>query len=78
MKKLIPFGFDYSTIGTINYIEEFYKATKLLLSEYFDNKLSTQQIYKKYNCQEYFRCEGTLRYFLKQKLKQNTRNLSEA
>lgn len=78
LKKLIPFGFDYSTIGTINYIEEFYKATKLLLSEYFDNKLSTQQIYKKYNCQEYFRCEGTLRYFLKQKLKQNTRNLSEA
>jgi hypothetical protein len=49
-----------------------------LLTEYFDNKLSAQQIFIKYNCSDYFNCEGTLRYFLKSKLKQKTRNFSEA
>lgn len=50
LKKLIPFGFDYSTIGTIRYIDEFNKAIDLLLYEYFNNKLSPRQIYEKYNC----------------------------
>lgn len=78
LKKLIPFGFDFSSIGSLRYIEEFNKASKVLLTEYFDNKLSTQQIFVKYNCKEYFNSEGTLRYFLKYKLKKQTRNSSEA
>ena len=39
LRILIPFGFDYSKIGTVDFIEEFNKASKLLLTEYFDNKL---------------------------------------
>ena len=78
LQKLIPFGFDYSTIGTLDYIKEFNKAVNIILGEYYDNKLSAHSIFIKYNCQEYFKCEGTLRYFIKQKLKQKTRSLSEA
>lgn len=39
-KNLIPFGFDYSKIGTIDYMEEYYKAMCVLLIEYYDNMLS--------------------------------------
>ena len=78
LKKLIPFGFDYSSIGSLRYFEEFKKATELLIYEYYDNKLSPCQIFLKYNCKEYFKSEGTLRYFLKNKLRLNTRGLSEA
>ena len=40
LKKLISFGFDYSSIGTIRYFEEFNKAIELLIYEYYNNKLS--------------------------------------
>ena len=62
----------------MRYIDEFNKVIDLLLNEYFKNKLSPRQIYEKYNCKEYFNSEGTLRYFLKEKLNTQTRNASEA
>jgi hypothetical protein len=40
LKKLIPFGFDFSSIGSLRYIEEFNKAVKVLLTEYFNNNLT--------------------------------------
>ena len=78
LKKLTPFGFDMTTIGTLKYLEEINKVIELLKTEYYDNQLSTTLIYKKYNCQNYFKSEGTLRYFLKEKLKLKTRTSSEA
>lgn len=52
-QNLIPFGFDYSKMGTIEYMDEYYKSICVILIEYYDNMLSPKQIYEKYNCSEY-------------------------
>ena len=64
-KNLIPFGFDYSKIGTPEYVNEYYKALEVIKTEYFENKLSSQQIFEKYNCREYFKYESVIRNILK-------------
>ena len=64
-KNLIPFGFDYSKIGTIDYMEEYYKAMCVLLIEYYDNMLSPRQIYEKYNCSEYINSDVTIKNIIK-------------
>jgi predicted RNA-binding Zn-ribbon protein involved in translation (DUF1610 family) len=64
-KNLIPFGFDYSKIGTIDYMEEYYKAMCVLLIEYYDNMLSPRQIYEKYNCSEYINSDVTIKNVIK-------------
>jgi hypothetical protein len=45
----IYFGFDITTIGSINAIEEYYKVKDLLWKEYNENNLSVSQIKEKYN-----------------------------
>ena len=64
-KNLIPFGFDYSKIGTPEYVNEYYKALEVIKTEYFENKLSSPQIFEKYNCREYFKYESVIRNILK-------------
>ena len=76
-KNLIPFGFDYSKLGTIEYITEYNKVIELLKYEYFENKLSAKQIYEKYNCQQYFKYETVIRNLLKSE-NFKTRNISES
>ena len=64
-KNLIPFGFDYSKIGTPEYVNEYYKALEVIKTEYFENKLSSRQIFEKYNCREYFKYESVIRNIFK-------------
>ena len=40
-------------MGTIEYMDEYYKSICVILIEYYDNMLSPKQIYEKYNCSEY-------------------------
>ena len=77
LEILYPFGFNKNTIGTLQYIDEFNKASKIILTEYFDNKLSVQEIYTKYNCSHYFKV-WKLFYFMKNILEIKLRTLSEA
>lgn len=60
-QNLIPFGFDYSKIGTIDYIDEYYKSMCVILIEYYDNMLSPKQIYEKYNCSKYIKSDVTIK-----------------
>lgn len=78
LKVLFAFDFDESTIGTINYIEEFNKASKILLEEYFINKLSAQSIFDKYDCSRYIKSEWYIRYFIVKKLGKKLRNKADA
>jgi len=78
LRILIPFGFDVKTIGTLSYIDEFKKASKILLYEYFINKLSAREIFEKYKCSKYISSEWFIRHFIKNKLKHNLRSMSEA
>lgn len=75
-KTLIPFGFDYSKIGTPEYVNEYYKALEVIKTEYFINKLSPRQIYEKYNCQEYGNIDNIRNILKSEKLE--TRDISES
>lgn len=76
-KKLIPFGFDFSKIGTLEYIKEYNKVIKIITKEYFDNGMSPKEIYDKYNCKEYFKSVYTITNILKSENYQ-VRNLSKS
>ena len=75
--KLIPFGFDITSLGSERIIEEFYKCKELLYNEYVINKLSLADIYKKYNCSKYINHSETLLHVFKD-WKFNTRSYSDA
>ena len=75
--KLIPFGFDITSLGSERIIEEFYKCKELLYNEYVVNKLSPADIYKKYNCSKYIKHSETLLHVFKY-WKFNTRSYSDA
>ena len=76
-RNLIPFGFDFSKIGTIEYIDEYYKSIYIILIEYYDNMLSPKQIYEKYNCSEYINSDVTIKNIIIN-AGFKVRNLSEA
>lgn len=76
-KNLIPFGFDYSKIGTDAFFNEYEKAINLLVSEYLNNHLSPKDIYDKYNCSKYINHSETILWILK-KIGINTRGWSES
>lgn len=76
-KNLIPFGFNYNTIGTEKYIEEHNKVKNILYNEYINNHLSPREIYDKYNCSEYINNSETLLHIFKH-WKFNTRGWSQA
>ena len=76
-KKLIPFGFDFSKIGTKDFFNEYEKSISLLIWEYEENKLSPKAIYEKYKLSRYFKSFETLLPILKQ-LGIKTRNIQEA
>lgn len=63
--KLIPFGFDINSLYTKRIIEEHKKVKQLLYNEYVNNGLSPADIYKKYNCKEYFNNSETLLHIFK-------------
>lgn len=75
--KLIPFGFDITSLGSERIIEEFYKCKELLYNEYVINKLSPADIYKKYNCSTYINNSETLLHVFKA-WGFNTRSYSDA
>ena len=75
--KLIPFGFDITSLGSERIIEEFYKCKELLYNEYIINKLSPADIYKKYNCSKYINHSETLLHIFKD-WEFNTRSYSGA
>lgn len=75
-KNLIPFGFDYNKIGTIEFFDEYKKAIDLLIYEYNQN-LSPKDIYDKYNCSLYINNSETILHILKG-LGVRTRGWSEA
>lgn len=75
--KLIPFGFDITSLGSERIIEEFYKCKELLYNEYIINKLSPADIYKKYNCSKYIKHSETLLHVFKN-WGFNTRSYSDA
>ena len=77
LKKFIPFGFDFSKIGTLDYIDEYYKSINLILNEYYDNELSAEDIFNKYNCINYFKSSRTI-YNIIVSLGFKPRTLSEA
>jgi len=75
--KLIPFGFDITSLGSERIIEEFYKCKELLYNEYVINKLSPADIYIKYNCSKYINHSETLLHVFKD-WGFNTRSYSDA
>lgn len=75
--KLIPFGFDITSLGSERIIEEFYKCKELLYNEYVINKLSPADIYIKYNCSKYINHSETLLHVFKD-WQFNTRSYSDA
>ncbi len=75
--KLIPFGFDITSLGSERIIKEFYKCKELLYNEYVINKLSPADIYKKYNCSKYINHSETLLHVFKD-WGFNTRSYSDA
>ena len=80
-KNLIPFGFDYSKLGTIDYINEYKKVIELLKYEYFENKLSSREIFIKYDCIKYFKYESVIRNIFKTehiKIRSNSESLKNA
>lgn len=64
-KKLIPFGFDITSLYTERIVQEHQKVKELLYDEYVNNGLSPKDIYNKYNCQEYFNNSETLLHIFK-------------
>lgn len=76
-KNLIPFGFDYSKIGTSEFFNEYEKAINVLVFEYVNNHLSPKDIYDKYNCYNYINHSETILWTLKQ-LGIHTRGWSES
>lgn len=75
--KLIPFGLNIGLLGTTAFPEEYFKCKQLLYTEYVLNKLSPKDIYKKYNCSQYFNNFETLLHIFKE-WGFETRNRSEA
>ena len=63
--KLIPFGFDITSLYSERIIEEHKKVKELLYNEYVNNGLSPADIYTKYNCKEYFNNSETLLHIFK-------------
>jgi len=63
--KLIPFGLDITKLYTEDFIKEHKKVKQLLYKEYVENCLSPADIYKKYNCKEYFNHSETLLHLFK-------------
>lgn len=76
-KKFIPFGLNIELLGTTAFPEEYFKCKQLLYTEYVLNKLSPKDIYKKYNCSQYFNnFESLLQIFKEWGFE--TRNRSDA
>lgn len=73
-KRLIVFGFDIETIGTINIYLEYYRIKELLQKEHLDNNLSPYDILIKYN---YNKTSENILHLLKI-FNIKTRNLSES
>ena len=48
-KNLLPFGFNSTEIGSIGVYKEYFRIKELILKEYYDNKLSPNDISLKYN-----------------------------
>ena len=65
-KNLVPFGFNIESIWTVNIVDEYFKCKELLFKEYFINKLSPADIYKKYNCNLYIQHSETILHILKE------------
>lgn len=63
--KFIPFGLDISKLYSKEFIEEHNKVKLLLYKEYVENCLSPADIYKKYNCKDYFNNSETLLHIFK-------------
>lgn len=76
-KKFIPFGFDFSKIGTPEFISEYKKATDKLKYEYEVNRLSPKEIFQKYGLDKYFNTFEALSYVLRN-IGVQTRSRSES
>lgn len=63
--KLIPFGFDYTSLYTVDIIAEYEQVKSVLYTEYIINCLSPADIYKKYNCDKWFNNSETLLHLFK-------------
>lgn len=72
--NLIPFSFDINSLRSVDVYKEYYRIKDLLLKEYFDNKLSPQDIKIKYQYDKNF--ENILHILKSFGIK--TRNLSES
>lgn len=72
--SLSHFGFDMGKLGTTDVFKEYEKVKTLLLTEYFENRLSPKDLKEKY---EYPKTYENITHLLKS-MDFNTRNLSES
>ena len=63
LSSLIHLGFDESVIGTDQFEKEFERIIELIRSEYWDKKLTLDQIAKKYNLNDFSTTRDLMRSF---------------